>query len=110
MTLTVPTIQVYSKEVGDELIRINEADFDSNVHRREGDGPWSNEGELKGRLPADFPGRKELEAFDPPIRTYAQLRRVIASDLKVPGIGDITKQQILERLGQRSPSDDDGDE
>jgi hypothetical protein len=108
----VPTVRVYSKEVGgDEVITINEADFDPKIHRHVDDEPsGAGKGsELKGKLPEDFPGRKELEAFDPPIRTYAQLRRALEADVKVPGIGDITKQQIIERLGAVQPSEEEGE-
>lgn len=110
MSLTTPTVQVYSKEHGgDEFVTINASDFDERVHRLVGDGPWSLEkaDELKGKLPEDFPGRRELEAFDPPVHTYAQLRKLIKQDIKVPGIGDVTRAQIQARLGDAFMAADD---
>lgn len=110
MSLTTPTVQVYSKEHGgDEFVTINASDFDERVHQLVGDGPWSLEkaGELRGKLPEDFPGKAELEAFDPPIHTYGQLRRAIKDNVKVPGIGDAKQRQILERLGPSFLDDDD---
>jgi hypothetical protein len=110
---SVPTVEVYSKEFGgDELIRVNASDFNADVHRLVGDGPWGSAkgSELKGKLPEDFPGRRELEAADPPIHTYGQLRKAIKENVKVPGIGDAKQQQILERLGDSLQVEDGGEE
>lgn len=61
--------------------------------------------ELKGKLPADFPGHAALADADPPINTYGQLRKAIArGTLEKPWYADIaniadkTAEKIEERL------------
>jgi hypothetical protein len=50
----------------------------------------------KGKLPDDFPGHAALDAFG--IHTYGQLRKALADEVKIPGIGDATKTKIEEAL------------
>ena len=57
----VPTIKVYVREFGGELITINEADFDPDVHRKEADGPWTEMVFVKG---SDTPIEINVEDFD----------------------------------------------
>lgn len=61
--------------------------------------------ELKGKLPADFPGHAALADADPPINTYGQLRKAIARGtlekpwyVDIANIADKTAEKIEERL------------
>lgn len=52
--------------------------------------------DLKGKLPADLPGHAALAEAG--INTYNQLRKALADDVKIPGIGDATRAKIIEAL------------
>ncbi len=74
-----------------------EGGAESGTVKEEGEKP----AELKGPLPEDFPGLKALADFDPPVKTYAQLRKAQkdGSWTHIPGIGEATNKQIADRLG-----------
>jgi hypothetical protein len=53
---------------------------------------------LKGKLPADFPGHKDLDAAG--VHTYGQLRKHVEAETlqEIPGIGRATAAKIVAAL------------
>jgi hypothetical protein len=96
-------------------VTINEEDFDPAIHKQVADeseqkgadpaSPPPNP-ELRGRLPEDFPGLAALNAFDPPIHTYAQARKAMKDDVKIPGIADATRAKIIAALAAKPEVDE----
>lgn len=85
------TIQVYREGIEDP-IRINEEDFNSKTDERIEERATK----LKGRLPKEFPGFKELDEAG--IHTYAQIRKARKDGDKIPGIADGIGAQIDQAL------------
>ena len=87
----------------DDPVTINEEDFDPKVHERLDDE--ETEGKLakplSGKLPAEFPGFKELDEAG--IHTYAQVRKARKDGDKIPGIGDGIGAQIDQVLAAGAP-------
>lgn len=89
------TIQVYR---GEDLITINEEDFDPAIHERAEERSTKK---LSGRLPEEFPGFDALQKAD--ITTYAQVRKARKDGVKVEGIGDAIGAQIDQVLAAGAP-------
>jgi hypothetical protein len=91
-------------------ITINEEDFDPAIHKEVSGGsdadtsaPQPNP-DLRGKLPEDFPGFVALGESG--INTYAQVRKAIKDEVKIPGIADATTAKIKEALAAKPEEDE----
>lgn len=73
--------------------------------------PAENAAELKGELPEGFPGLKALAALDPPVHTYHQARKLIATGADwykdIEGIGKPTAEKIEAAAGAAPVEDEE---